>query len=478
MRHLMQKTLLTVSALALAALLSPDSAAAQAMDTYGMGARSQAMGGAVTADVEDFSANYYNPAGIVRSGQTRVGAGWFGAVHDMRLDGVNSNVDPAHGTVIGLNIPGEVDGFRFGFGLGVHLNDQRVSRSRTLPRQQPRWELYDNRPHRTYLATHLAIQPWEWLRIGGGISFLSTSAASLGLRGNIDITAPEQRSRLEQEFTGELLTIRYPQVGVQVNPFSWLDFGVVYRGEFGLTNDLEAELGECRTVGADGNCNGASTVGGDTLTISAGDGIPPIPGYLQLATASVNAYVPHQLSFAASVEPIENTLRISAEVTWLMWSRYESPVGSSDTVLIIDVPPELQDTIMVPDSITAGRPVAAEFNDRVVPRIGVEWTPVRNTDLQLDVRAGYFYENSPAPEQTGFTNLVDTDRHAWSLGFGVDLFGLRPVLPGFLSIDVYAQYGFLPSRTMQKTSPIDPIGDYTAEGHIFAGGVTIEAGFE
>ena len=44
------------------------SAAAQPIDTFGMGSRSIAMGGAVTADVEDFTANYYNPAGLARAG--------------------------------------------------------------------------------------------------------------------------------------------------------------------------------------------------------------------------------------------------------------------------------------------------------------------------------------------------------------------------------------------------------------------------
>lgn len=454
-------------------------ALAQPMDTYGMGSRSIALGGAVTADVEDYSANYYNPAGIVRSGQLRIGVGWFGAGHEFAIDDVDSNVDPVHGVTLGLNVPGRIDDFRFAFGLGVHLNDQRVSRTRTLPRARPRWELYDNRPHRTYLATHLAIQPGvEWLRIGGGIAFLSTSSNDLGIRGSLDVISPERLSRLEHALNGELLTIRYPQVGVQVQPLPWLDFGVVYRGEFGLSNELVAEVGDCAARASDGTCDRAAGTGEDAVTINVGEGVPPIPGYFYLATASVNAYVPHQLSFAASVEPIPNQLRISVEVTWLLWSQYQSPIGSSDIELVIDVPPELSETIMVPDMIAATRPVAANFSDRVVPRIGVEYTALRSTDLVLDLRAGYFYENSPAPEQTGFANLVDTDRHAWSLGAGLELLSLRPVLPGSLSLDAHLSYAWLPPRTMQKTSPIDPVGDYTAEGHIIAGGLSIEARFE
>ena len=30
-------------------------------------------------------------------------------------------------------------------GLGVHLNDERLSRTRSLPTSRPRWEFYDSR---------------------------------------------------------------------------------------------------------------------------------------------------------------------------------------------------------------------------------------------------------------------------------------------------------------------------------------------
>jgi len=75
-------------------------------------------------------------------------------------------------------------------------------------------------------------------------------------------------------------------------------------------------------------------------------------------------------------------------------------------------------------------------------------------------------------------DLVDTDRHAFNLGAGLELFQLRPVLPGSLSLDLHVQYSFLPERAMRKVLTVDAVGDYVAQGHIFAGGVTIEARFE
>lgn len=437
-------------------------AAAQPMDTYGMGSRSVALAGAVTADVEDGSANYYNPAGIVRSEHLNIQLGWFGAAHDLYLNEHSSAVDPVHGLFLGLNVPGRIDDFRFGFGLGVHLNDQRVSRTRTLPRARPRWELYDNRPHRTYLSTHVAIQPVDWLRIGGGIAFLSYSTNQLRIRGTLDAFGP-QRSSLEHELNGELITIRYPQVGVQVGPLENFNFGVTYRGEFALDNQLVAEVG---------TADGGSV---DQTTIIAGN--IAINGYFYLLSQSVNAYLPHQISFAASWDPIPE-LKIGVELTWLMWSLYQSPIGRSRVILDIEVPPELADTITVPDRIPDQTPVPANFQDRVVPRIGVEVTPHRDAQFAVQARAGYFFENSPAPPQVDATNLVDTDRHTWSLGAGLDLLDLRPFLPGYLSIDVHIAYSWLPERAMVKESPIDPVGDYVAYGHMVAGGISLEAGFE
>ena len=439
---------------AVLALLSiPAAAAAQPMDTYGLGSRSIAMGGAVTADVEDFSANYYNPAGLARGDQLRISVGWFGAQHEMEVNDLDSNVDPVHGLVTGLVVPGRIDDFRFAFGLAVHLNDERVSRTRSLPRSRPRWELYDNRPHRTYLATHVAIRPWDWLSIGGGIAFLSYSRNDLYVRGGLDIVSAEARSRLEHQITADLATIRYPQVGIQVMPIPELSVGLVYRGQFALDNVLRAEV--------------------DASLTGFGE---PFPGYFSLLSASVNAFVPHQLSLGVTYAPTPQ-FRVSVEVTWLNWSAYVSPVGTSSVQLDIDIPPELAEMIRVPDVIVGSTPIPANFQDRFVPRIGVEGLAYQDSQLDVLVRGGFFYEHSPVPEQSAITNLVDTDRLAWSAGAGLRLTNLRPLIDGHLAFDLHLQYALLPERVMRKTSLVDTVGDYRASGHIFVAGMTMELAF-
>ena len=441
-------------------------ALAQPIDTLGMGSRSIAMGGAVTADVQDFTANYYNPAGLARAGAARVGVGYFGAFHEMQVNGQDSNIDPVRGLVLGLVVPGQIGDVRFAFGLAMHLNDDYLSRSRSLPSRRPRWELYDNRPRRTYLGANLAIRPFPWLTIGGGISFLSYSNNTLTARGSLDVISPERRSRLEHEIRTDLLTIRYPQAGIQVQPIPEVSIGLVYRGAFALDNTLVANVG----------CDDSSDPSCTTPLSFTGIGAP-FPGYFNLLTQSVNAYVPQQVSLGGSWD-ITPDFRMNAEVTWVNWSSYISPVGTSAIRLVIDVPPSLVDLVRVPSEIAGSVPIPANFQDRFVPRLGAEGVALREPGVALRVRGGAFYENSPAPSQTEFTNLIDTDRWAFSAGAGLHLDQLRPFLPGFLDFDVHFQYAYFPERTMRKTSLVDPIGDYRAAGHGFAGGLTMEVGFE
>jgi long-chain fatty acid transport protein len=446
--------------LALTIIAFASQARAQPMDTYGLGSRSIAMGGAVTADVADFSANYYNPAGLVRGEEIRISAGWFGVQNWLEIDGFDSGVDRVSGLVTGLVIPGNIDGFRFAFGLGLHLNDDRVSRTRALPRSRPRWELYDNRPQRTFLATHLAVRPFDWLLVGGGIAFLSYARTTLSIRGDIDVITPDVGTRAEHEVEADLTTIRYPQVGIQIVPMPELSFGVVYRGQFALSSDLTANAG----------------MPGETSNTRFLVGNITIPGYFHLVSESVNAFVPQQLSFAVTFQPIPE-LRIGAELTWVNWSAYISPIGRADVTLAIRVPPELADTIRVPDRISGSSPIPANFEDRFVPRLGVEGLALSEPGLDIMLRGGAFYESSPVPEQKGVSNLIDTDRIALSLGAGLRLTNLRPVIDGWIAFDLHLQWSILPERTTQKASPIDPIGDWRAGGHFFAGGLTMEVAF-
>jgi hypothetical protein len=51
------------------------------------------------------------------------------------------------------------------------------------------------------------------------------------------------------------------------------------------------------------------------------------------------------------------------------------------------------------------------------------------------------------------------------------------VLPGDVRFDAHTQLSVLPTSTTIKTDPSDPVGDYTAGGHIWNVGLTATVSF-
>jgi hypothetical protein len=117
------------------------------------------------------------------------------------------------------------------------------------------------------------------------------------------------------------------------------------------------------------------------------------------------------------------------------------------------------------------------ISDVVVPHVGVEWRAIKRPSWEGFVRGGYEYQKSPIGAQTGPTNYVDRDRHSMSAGLGLRLIAPGAVLPGDVRFDAHAQLSVLPSDTTTKTDASDPVGDYTAGGHIWNVGLMATVGF-
>tara|TARA_B100001750_G_scaffold242263_1_gene255350 strand:+ start:223 stop:1575 length:1353 start_codon:yes stop_codon:yes gene_type:complete len=437
---------------ALAALALPGEAHATPPDTHGFFSRSISLGGAVTADVEDASANYYNPAGLVRSGQLRLSIGYMDVHHFLELNGQRSDVERHGALIVGLVAPVNLGDARFAFGLGLHLPDQRLARTRSAVVDRPRWEMYDTRPGRIYLATNLAFSPVSWLTLGVGITFQAPSELTLDIRGDADAFMPDTQSRLEHQFRGDLTSIRYPQAGLQIRPHEMISIGLAYRGSFELRNTIIAL--------ADANITGVGE---------------PIPLDFSLVAITTSMYGPQQASLGFAFDPTSR-LHFSVELTWYDWSKHPSLIADQEIILRADPPPGLN--IDIPDEITSLEPLPLGLHDTWVPRIGVEVGLVETDAVQVDGRLGYVYENSPFPAQTGILNFVDNDKHTFSLGFGLTLSDLRPTLPGTLRFDVHGIYSYLPARDHVKTSTVDPVGDYRSAGHLAGGGAALEIAFE
>ncbi|MGD0528922.1 MAG: outer membrane protein transport protein [Polyangiaceae bacterium] len=441
---------------ALFSLLVSTEAHANPLDAFGFGSRETAMGGAVAADVSDFSASYYNPAGLAKARGFELSIGYFRADHYLYMNGLNSGVDPVKGIVGGAVVPGKVYGLPFAIGVGLHLPDDRLTRVEALAQDQPRWELYDNRNQRLWFGVNAAISPFPWLQIGGGVTFMAATLATLDISGHIDLIEPYDSS-LRHQVLADLKAVTYPDFGARVEITKRFAMALVYRGQFSL--DLNVAANVKAGIGA-----GAA---GDITTLALG-----------LQTDTIDSFLPQQVVLGGSYE-LSDDLRTNLDVTWVNWGAYVPPVTKIEEQLSVPIPPgtTLPGGIAVPTAPapTVVTPIA--IHDTFVPHVGVEWRALARPSWEGFVRGGYEYDRSPIGAQTGTTNYVDRDRHAFSAGLGVRILEPGKVLPGDVRFDVHGQLSVLPTETTTKNDPSDLVGDYTAGGHIWNVGMTATVGF-
>ena len=319
---------------------------------------------------------------------------------------------------------------------------------RARPQEEPRWELYDNRNQRLVFAANVALEPLPWLWIGGGLSFMSSTAGRLDIGGSANVFAPDD-SRLRHEVDADLTAVRYPQAGARVALSDDVALAAVYRGQFQLGLDLDARL--------------RADVSSLTTAL------------LDLQTRSINNFLPQQVVLGGSWA-LARGVRGTFDATWIDWSAYVAPVADLD--LVLDIPPPTggwPPGITPPESPAPTRVVPIRMHDRVVPRLGVEWEAIARGDVKGFVRAGYEAAKSPIEAQSGVTSYVDRDRHTVSFGLGGTARDLATVLPGTLTVDAHVSVSELVSGTTTKASGADYTGDFTARGRIVNVGVT--AGF-
>lgn len=457
----MKRFVLSISTAAALSFAAP-SAYASAPGTYGLGSRASSLAGAVTADAPDFSACFYNPASLVAAPGLELSIGYLYADNRLRINGKDNDVVDVHGLAGGIVAPGKIGGVPFAFGIATYMPDDGLSRIRALRQETPRWELYGDRPTILFLTVDVAIRPFDWLEIGGGLAFLAATRGRFGIRGQADVLSPYD-SQLEHEVDADLTSIRYPIAGARFKVGTLGFIGLAYRGQTKLDLSLEARLA--------GNVNFAGV---------------DVPLTYELATRTIDAFQPQQVVLGFSFQYIRN-LRANLDVGWVNWSAYESPTAQTGAHLEAQVPPGV--SIDLPEDPKPVVVVPPAFQDRFVPRLGLEYTLGFGTErrvsgraakakaFEIPLRLGYAYERSPVPPQTGFTNFVDADRHTISLGAGITANAPFSVLKGALRLDTFTAISVLPERVTLKTNPSDFVGDYRADGIMIAGGATLSAQF-
>jgi long-chain fatty acid transport protein len=418
-------------------LLWATAAQANPPDIYGFGARAVGMAGAMTAAVDDTTANFYNPAALTRNSVLQIDTGYLLTHTRLRLNDQDLGVDESSGMQAGVTIPGKIRGVNLAFGMGFFIPQTRLSRVRALPQHQPRFVLYDNRPQRLFVTCNLAIQPLPWLHIGAGVNFLVHTIGTVNLEGLIFLNEVS-RSTLPTSVAVDFVTVRYPSFGILITPNGQWSLGLSFRDQVSVVLDLGAHV------------EGALVLGQSL-----------IPGAFQLSSLNNNLFSPRQLWLGATFRPFANLL-LSLDGGWLQWSNFPSPTARVDIELdIANFPTDG----LIPPTVDVVEP---EFDDIFSARFGLEWTLALGPTVDLLLRTGYAFEPTPAPDQPAGTNYVDSHKHIVSAGVGLEWRNWSPHVAAPVSIDVGAQWIRLNQREYLKTSAADIVGDYRADGSLIS----------
>ncbi|HPQ69918.1 MAG TPA: outer membrane protein transport protein [bacterium] len=352
-------------------VLAPLPAAGNPMDSYGFGARAVGMGGAYTGLADDFSAIYYNVAGLSQIQQNSFSFGFMMAkpfldldLHPMdgatRQDARNLhelekrqvNVDDVNGYNFGVAIP--LNKY-FHLGVGIYLPEGLVIRLRPHDSHIPTFIMHENRSQRIVSHVGASVLLLPGLSIGGGASILSDSKGTFTFplhanNRNLSLN-PEQESQepLDVDATLNLdfpLTAT-PFAGIMWRPKEWLRFGASYRDSFSWNVTIDADVG----VYFENYVVDLSELD------SIAPGVLPLKGTVELSAPALGSqklrvpvelsdlegkialnaslpvsilvdvsdhWKPQQAAFGASAD-LGDAWTFSGDVTWYDWSAYPSP---------------------------------------------------------------------------------------------------------------------------------------------------------
>lgn len=396
-------------------------------------AKAMGMANAFTAQADNPSALYYNPAGITQLSGTQVSLGSL-VINVPQTEFVGST-ELGSGTekakrdifiVPTFYVTHAVEGTPVTLGFGIN----------SIYPLAKTWD--DGSIFRHYIQD-IAIKP---------INFQPTIAYkvndSLSVAAGVDMTyaqvslkkvayLPVGSSYTPTEFgtlstDGTATDFGY-NLGLMWKPCTNIKVGVNYRSAIKLNIDGDANLLTLPTIS---NPYGASIH----------------------STASTTIKLPASLALGVSWKANDKlTLEVDAERT--DWSSYQNL-----NLIFNTTDPTL--------GALSNRPNTKNWKDVWAYKIGGQYALTPN----LDLRAGYAYDNTPAPDATVAPELPDADRHNFSIGVGIHknnvALDLAYMYVMFKDRDVYSSaVSALPTFQYEH-------GTYSSDVHIFGANVTVK----
>lgn len=440
------------------------------VDTYGIGAKATALGGAFAAYADDPFATYYNPAGLAQIAAPMLSLGTNLVQPSLRVSNYQVTGVLAAPAAVPCDFQDHANGSvapHVGFAMPINKSKTLVAAIGVfIPYGLDiKWPGTPDAPgaynsHHTWYARaaitpSLALRLTNFLSLGAGISLGRSAAGAESLA-----------------FTPFIPNLHNRQIEMDItDDDNWsLNFGILYKPLPSLAAGLTYR-GNTRTHFT-GTVKAAGLNDGDTLSVPAFALAGPVSNTVVNVETRIDH--PEQLQMGVRYLPLEK-VSLEVDLVWTRWSRIGGYTVSFDKKFL-DVP--------ALGPFNPGR--SSEFSprnwqDTKQVKLGVEW----QVNQILALRGSYVYDPTPIPDSSLDLQWPDADKMTFALGAGLNF--------GRISVDGAMQYTVTDGRrdisgssaTLNNsyegggravpTTP--PSVTLSAEGHVWSGGITINYKF-
>jgi hypothetical protein len=294
---------------------------------------------------------------------------------------------------LGLNRPVVIGG-------SIFLPFSSIIRVSGSPLNYPYYPLYNDISRNFSFVIGAGYELFDGFALGLNFRSVTKSATFYTLRSDstVNYSANATEAKSESQIS---LSVVYDHS--RRNPEKPFTVGAMYRARAGLETRIAADV----------------------------TAFVPVQGEI----ISLPAFTPEEWALMATTR-LGDHFTLSFDGAWVRWSKFSSPYGSGNI-----------NTYIFQSSLDSG------FKDIPVLRFGGDYAKALSGSWfkKISFRGGYLYHPSPVPDQTDDSNFVDNDRHAFSLGLGVEV--PSPTKEGhLLEIDLFTQYNWLKARQVTKAS--------------------------
>ncbi len=423
-------------------------------ETYGVSIRSMAMGRAFTAVADDYSATYYNPAGLAQKDDTSLTFGVIQPFHNFDVTFADPTTNRFGSDVIFYDNRGEVeqhtteanDGDDFNIQLpvlGINLNINRLLRPKINIPVNIQAGIFVGLPENFNNLFTLNNTPPDlpnFTAFGDPIEHFS-SALGLGIEVKKDLIYFGMGTLIGAEMKGprpfqvhSALMGGYAEHLEGIETFEWyiLEADVPTYGVLGYTSGLLLTPFDKKLRIGLSYKEDIYSVNGDMTPIMVYTDSGIAINNIYVITDVLVGYMPEQYSFGLAYT--FDRFTVSADAKYKKWSGFDY---SRMFVILYDIDRqgviETNPGYEIPDS--------PDFDDITDYSVGLEYRHSKH----LTLMAGYEFRPTPVPDQSyRVTNYLDMDKNVFSLGANIRL-------SSWCNMDLLLQYMMLDDFKVYKT---------------------------